>query len=148
MIRSKLIGITLGTKCIPKIRKGVSTLFKGQSTNKFQHAYNRFCQLSKTPCPQPQFLTVIIILDGIPSKTKWKYIPVFSFLFSLFLYVILYSTHQVIIVLHQFSRLFRTPFNTTWNSIFSWMFLLLTDLLIPSHPHLHPFNGQNLLNVT
>ena len=80
------------------------------------------------------------MMDGIPSKIKWKYTSFLHCISSFEGTSHNFFTRQppgllVLIVLDfyisrfHFSKLFRTSFNNLWNKIFSWMFFLVADSL-------------------
>ena len=105
---------------------------------------NRFCQFISKTLPPTQFLTDIIMLDGLPSKIKWKY-TFFLHCISSFegtshiCFIIQSPGLLVLIVLHQFLHQQMSFFTTFYNFIqhylkqdFLWMFLLSTGSL--NHP--------------
>ena len=81
-------------------------------------------------CTQPQFLTDIIMLDGIPSKTKWKcstflHCIYFSYVsntitsfFSSYCFTSVFTSVDVI-----FHKFLEPRSTLVLNKVFSWMFL-------------------------
>ena len=100
--------------------------------------------------------TDIIMPDGIPSKSKWNIFHILHIFFYNtvhspgFLVIIVsnqFLHQQADVIFHNFLE-FHSTLPGTRTRFFQRVFLLLTDLLIPSYPHSYPFNGQNQLSVT
>ena len=105
---------------------------------------NRFCSLSKKT-PPSLFLTDSIVLDGTPTKNKWKCTPFLNCISNFEGTVVKIYKIESPVTLFLFFLTNFSLFGIIWKMIFVTNFLFLTDSLII--PLLHHHNSQIVMKV-
>ena len=105
---------------------------------------NRFCLLSKKT-PPSLFLTDSIVLDGTPTKNKWKCTPFLNCISNFEGTVVKIYKIESPVTLFLFFLTNFSLFGIIWKMIFVTNFPFLTDSLII--PLLHHHNSQILMKV-
>ena len=105
---------------------------------------NRFCSLSKKT-PPSLFLTDSIVLDGTPTKNKWKCTPFLNCISNFEGTVVKIYKIESPVTLFLFFLTNFSLFGIIWKMIFVTNFLFLTDSLIT--PLLHHHNSQIVMKI-
>ena len=105
---------------------------------------NRFCSLSKKT-PPSLFLTDSIVLDGTPTKNKWKCTPFLNCISNFEGTVVKIYKIESPVTLFLFFLTNFSLFGIIWKMIFVTNFPFLTDSLIT--PLLHHHNSQIVMKI-